>query len=429
MPHSTTLRAIAPSTPPSASSQKGFASAFIFIIVVIFLIVSTAGFFGFRAFRQNTSQEAFKPFNLSTESSSLKISGRNNPFSGRYSAGKCQGEGTTTFTHPPMKIEDIGRIEPYGLMVDAHVIPTSHGYISPVDFHSERDKYPVFAIADGFIVNISHRGQFIGDNQKDRPTDEYQMYFEHSCTFYTYYDLLTSLAPEIEREVGKLTGFEHKQVRIPVKAGQLVGRIGGQTVDFAVWNFEKEPAYFVNPKSYAGDEDRFYLDGMFKYFAEPLRSQLLAKNIRTSQPRTGKVDYDEEGKLVGNWFREGSGGFNGLPGKERKPEYRYWDGHLAIVYDYVYPTQIKFSIGNFEGKAAQFTVKGNSPDPAAVGIDSGQIKYELQSTVSQRSPGGSLAGTVLLQLIEPTKLKLEIFPEKTADQVSGFTAKASIYER
>lgn len=64
------------------------------------------------------------------------------------------------------------------------------------------------------------------------------MYFEHSCTFYSYYDLLTSLSPEIKAEVGELIGFQNKQVRIPVKAGQLVGRIGGQTVDFAVWETE-----------------------------------------------------------------------------------------------------------------------------------------------------------------------------------------------
>lgn len=119
-------------------------------------------------------------------------------------------------------------------MVDAHVIHTSHGYISPANFQSERDAYPVYAIADGAIVHVSHRGQFVSDTKKDKPTDEYQMYFEHSCTFYTYYDLLTSLSPELEAQVGKLTGFEQKQVRIPVKAGQLVGRIGGQTVDFAV---------------------------------------------------------------------------------------------------------------------------------------------------------------------------------------------------
>lgn len=390
------------------------------LLVVIVLIVSAVGFFGFQIFKNNVSKETFDI---------KKVSGKTNPFSQRYSQGKCEGEGTTIFTHPPMKIEDIGSIEPYGIMVDAHVIPTSHGYISPVVFNSPRDVYPVYAIADGTIVHVSHRGQFVGDTHKDRVTDEYQLYFEHSCTFYSYYDLLTSLSAEIEAEVGKLTGFEQKQVRIPVKAGQLIGRVGGQTVDFAVWNFEKEPTYFANPTSYEGDEDRFFLEDMFLHFEEPLKSQLLAKNIRTVEPRSGKVAYDKMGKLVGNWFKKGSNGFRGLKGEQGKIGGRYWDGHLSISYDFIDPTKIKFSIGNFEGKATQFSIVGNSPDPAEIGVESGLVKYELTSTISPDSPPGLPKGTVLLQLIESAKLKLEIFPGKDTNQVSDFTDKALIYER
>lgn len=395
-------------------NQRGFS---VILLIFIVLLVFTAGFFAFQTMKKNTSIEL------------KNISGKSNPFNQRYSRGRCQGEGTRIFTYPPVKIEEIGRIEPYGIMVDAHVIPTSHGYISPIVFNSARDAYPVFAIADGFIVNVSHRGQFVGDNNKDKVTDEYQMYFEHSCTFYSYFDLLTSLAAEIEKEVGTLTGFEQRQVRIPIKAGQLVGRIGGQTVDFAVWNFEKKPAYFANPKSYVGDEDRFFLEDMFFYFEEPLRTQLLAKNRRKVEPRSGRVDYDKEGKLVGNWFREGSNGFTGPKGEQGKPGGRYWDGHLSLSYDYIDPSKIIFSIGNFNGKSAQFNIVGNGPDPATIGVEQGLMKYELLSTVSQNAPDGLFKGTVLLQLLQPSKLKLETFPNIHLDHISGFTSKAQIYER
>lgn len=401
-------------------TQKGFS---VILLVLIVFVVSALGFFGLQLFKKNSPVKNI----LTTEVK--KVSGKSNPFNERYSQGKCEGEGTINFAHSPMKLEDISEILPYGIMTDGHVIPTSHGYFYPAQFNSPRDKYPVYAIADGVIVKISHRGAFVGDNPRDAVTDEYQMYFEHSCSFYSYYDLLTSLSPELEKEVGKMTGFENKGVRIPVKAGQLVGRIGGQTVDFGVWNFEKEPSFFVNPKSYAGDEDRFYLDDMFAYFQEPLKSQLLAKAKRTVEPRSGRVDYDIEGKLVGNWFREGSGGFQGLNSSERKSGDRYWDGHLSISYDFIDPTQIKFSIGNFEGKAAQFSIVGNSPDPATIGVESGLIKYELLSTVSSDKPPGYFKGTVLLQLMDKAKLKLELFPGKKAEDVSGFTSYALLYER
>ncbi len=44
----------------------------------------------------------------------------------------------------------------------------------------------------------------------------------------------------------------------------------------------------------------------FDYFDEPVKSQLLAKSLRIALPVGGKIDYDIDGKLIGNWFREGS---------------------------------------------------------------------------------------------------------------------------
>lgn len=371
-----------------------------------------------------------------------------NQFSQQYSQGKCNGTETVPFTQSPMKIADIGIIEPYGIMVDAHVIPTSHGYISPINFRSERDAYPVYAIADGTIVNVSHRGEFVGEaGGNHNPTDEYQLYFEYSCAFYSYYDLLTSLAPDIAKEVGELKGFDSKLVRIPIKAGQEIGRVGGQTVDFAVWNFNNPPAHFSNPKSYEGDENRFYLDDMFSHFTDEIKSALLSKVARLTEPKTGKVDYDVDGKLVGVWFKEGSGGFRG-PKEAQNKGGRYWDGHLAIVYDFLDPTHIILSIGDFAGTAKQFGVKGNAPDPAAITVDSGLIKYELQQSQyvdSVTKLGVDLSkglnphliaknsdqvmGTVLIQMVEPMKLKLETFPNKTAALVAGFTENARTYVR
>ena len=401
--------------------QKGLSAI---LIIIIVLVVAVGGIFGFLVFSKNGSLSNLQSYDLT------KPAGKSNPFNQRYSRGKCQGEGTVTFTYSPMKIEDIGRIEPYGAMIDAYVIPTSHGYISPLEFYSEQDKYPVFAIADGYIVQVSYRGEAVGDRTTKKVAGDYQMYFEHSCTFYSYYDLLTSLSPGIEKEVDKLTGsFWNKRVRIPVKAGQLVGRIGGRTVDFAVWNFGKEPAYFANPKSYIGDEDRFFLEDMFLYFQEPLKSQLLAKNVRVAEPRSGRVDYDKKGKLVGNWFRVGSGGFVGLQSKQRKVGDRYWDGHLSISYDFIDPTTLKFSIGNFNGKAAQFSIVGNSPDPSTIGVESGIIKYELLSATAPNTPSGLFMGTVLLEVIEQGRLKLELFPDKHANALNSFTNQVLIYER
>lgn len=44
------------------------------------------------------------------------------------------------------------------------------------------------------------------------------------------------------------------------------------------------------------------------------------------------------------------------------------------------------------------------------------------------TPDGVFQGTVLLQLVEPAKMKLELFPGKTAEEVSEFSSEALIYE-
>ena len=377
--------------------------------------------------------------------SSTKENPKQNPYS-QYSQGKCKGSGPVEFTYSPMRPEDVGSVQPYGIMVGAHVIPTDHGYFAPIIFNSPRDAYPVYAIADGYIVRASHRGQSVGDGPKTA-SDEYQLLVEYTCTFYSYYDLLTSLVGDVADKVGKLEGFANKEARIPIKAGQEIGRIGGQTVDFGVWNFELEPAHAANPASYKNHLYRLYLAIIYKYFAEPVKSQLIALSARVVEPKSGTINYDIDGKLVGNWFREGSNGFAGSQNNRSEAGQRYWDGHLTIAYDYVDPSSIKFSIGNYQGEAAQFAVKGNAPDPKDVSAESGMIRYELvQAGYINGDTGGqwelappvanprlqplsTVKGTVLIQMTDDSSLKLELFPEKTAEQVTGFSNEARIYKR
>lgn len=418
--------------------MKKWLVGIVLVILVLVLIIFGRSWYGqARRLKLTTTP--------GSQTVTVKGSPKYNEFSLGASQGKCKGTGTTTFTHLPMNIDDIGSVQPYGVMVGAHVIPTSHGYLYPAHQGGPRDEYPVYAIADSTLVEISHRGQAVGDNtDPNHKTDEYQLWFEHSCTFYSYYDLLTSLSPDLQKVAGTLGTFENKWVRIPIKAGQEVGRVGGQTVDFGVWNFEKQPNYFANPASYEGN--RPFLDDMFASFAPALKTQLLAKDVRTVEPRSGKVNYDIPGKLIGGWFQEGTGGFNGPPHAADNGG-KYWDGHLAIVYDYIDPTSITVSMGNYDGTAKQFSVKGNTPDPATIGVDSGLVKYELvlgkyidgdtgqpwmmsPPIAHPKSVGtGEVQGTILVQMTATDKLKVEIFPNKTAAQITGFDTNAKIYTR
>lgn len=358
-----------------------------------------------------------------------------------WSNSQCQGKGTVTFTHSPMRLEDFSSITPYGLVVDAHVTPIDHLYFNPIDWHSPRDAYEVRAIADGFIVKIGHRMQPVGDQKSNKKTDEWRLDIEHTCDLYSYFDLITSLDPAIAKAVSDILDKQgSKTVRLPIKAGQLVGRIGGQTLDFGVYN-NTQWLNFIVLEHYTREPWKVHTDDPFPYFAEPLRSQLIAKNLRTVEPIAGQIDYDIDGKLIGNWFKEGTNGYAGIN------QQRYWDGHLALLYNHLDPTAIIVSIGDWAGQSKQLAAVGNAPDPKNVGLETGIVKYELvQFDYLDGDTGGpwdkrtpiknpklkpfdQIQGVVLFQIIEDRKLKVETFPGQKASEVSGFTGKEIFYER
>jgi hypothetical protein len=348
-----------------------------------------------------------------------------------YNSAMSTTQGPIRFTHSPVRVEDIGSIVPMGLMVGAHVTPSDHIYLFPKDMKAGPYAYDVFAPADGFITMIQHRTSMEGSTETQRSYDDYRVVIEHSGTFWSYYDLITQLAPDLGEQVrsgiGERGGFRG---RVPVTAGQVIGKIGGRSLDMGVVNYESR-LNFVVPQHYVREPWKIHTVDPFDYFDEVLRGRLLALNVRKVPPLGGKIDYDQDGKLVGNWFLEGTNGYAGA-GDPRG----YWMGHLAIVYHHVDPTKIVISIGDYEGKPRQFWVKGNAPDPAKVGAADGPVKYELiwgrlgsSGQAQVRHDAGEVLGVVLAQVLPDGQLKFEVFPNKTAAHVEGFTSAVRIYER
>jgi hypothetical protein len=350
-----------------------------------------------------------------------------------WSHGTCAGTGPVRYTASPMAVEDIGAIIPLGIMVDAHVTPVDHQYYQPKDMTAGRTRYDVRAPADGTIVHIQRRTIFVGDvSDPNRATDDFRLVIEHSCTFWTYYDLITQLDKTILDQTG---GEPSKMgppilVRVPVKAGQVIGKVGGQTLDIGTVNAEVSLPGFVVPAHYDREPWKIHTVDPFDYFDEPLRSQLLALNPRKVKPYGGRIDFDVDGRLVGNWFRENTNGYAGAQGDSR-----YWSGHLSFVYHHVDTSRVVVSLGDFNGRSRQFFVKGNVPNPAAVSVTTGPVKYELvqmhlgQTGQVYHLDTTKVQGVILVQLAENRKLKVETFADRTADAIPGFTSAAWTYER
>ena len=191
------------------------------------------------------------------------------------SNNKCEGKGSVVLKNLPMKEEDFAFITPYGLMVGAHVTPIDHQYFEPTNRALGRDSYPVYAMADGKIVDMQHR--LISSSN----TDEYRIVFAHTCTFFTYFDLVTSLAPRIKGEFDKNNNNNYASVNIDVKAGELIGYIGGQTLDFAVWNTENILSGFVVPSHYESEAWKIHTTDPYPYYSEELKAIYLKKILHS----------------------------------------------------------------------------------------------------------------------------------------------------
>lgn len=355
----------------------------------------------------------------------------------QLSGGRCEGTDKPKLTDLPMNIEDFSMILPYGLVVGGHVTPIDHQYFSPTNFQSAPDTYDVYAMADARIVDIGTRQHpGFGPNANLTVTD-YRLVFTISCRLFYYYDLVTSLAPDIK------VAFDDqgREIDLPVKAGQLIGKIGGQTLDFAVWDTDKPLTGFIVPEHYGAETWKVYTADPLDYYTDELKAQALSKYIRVAEPVSGKIDYDVDGRLIGNWFQQGTNGYKGVVGEGNG---EYWVGHLAFAPDYIDPTHFIVSIGNWPGEASQFAVKDNAPDPATVSQETGLVKYEL-AQINYRTPSGFwdrasivtpitvepgsiTQGCMLVQLTGERTLKAQAFKGTACSSVAGFT-DAVVYER
>ena len=335
------------------------------------------------------------------------------------------------FNYPPVNLDNVGFIMPLGCMIGNHVTPIDHQYYYAPDFMGPQEiVIDVYSPAAGTITGIQHMGSF------DPSMDDYRLVIQHT-------DTISSIYIHVDNLSEKVAAFappagESVSVNISVFAGEIIGDYSG-SVDFNVVDEDVILTGFIVPESYESESWKIHTPDPFDYFNESIQSQLVEKSLRTAEPIGGKIDYDIDGRLVGNWFQEGTNGYAGLDTAN------YWVGHLAMAYDSIDPEHIIASFGDYSGQPLQFGVKGNMPDPADVSVATGPVKYELVSydyydgaEVWDRASlikglkvknYVNVQGVVLFQLIDDRLLKVEIFPNKVANEVTDFTENVLIYVR
>jgi hypothetical protein len=313
------------------------------------------------------------------------------------------GKGPAVFTVSPVDLDAIERVEPLGRMnaPSGHVIPTEHGGFILKDPSVE---YQLRAPADGIIFEIEYKPG----------SDDYQLRMAHSNTFVSIFDHVTGLSEMVQQglQEGEKIGENAWRVKIFVKAGDVIGKVGGHPdlvvgFDWGVYDRDVNNG-FVKPERY----NLKYIHGthFIPYCEESLKEQYLAKTPRTAEPKTGRFCYDQPGRLVGNWILEGLA--------EADPD-ASWKAALAFAYDFLDPSKVLIGIGGYlVDQPATYVVHGDAPDPADVDPSTGKVVYYLEPY--DTNPDAPKI-TLLVQMVSDEKIKVEAFqgwisnPEFTED--------------
>jgi hypothetical protein len=433
-PPARSVKPLEPKAPKGGSNSKK--KLLISIGIVVGLLVLGGGVFAFTKLNKKEPQ-AYDNSKLTQDQKTLL--NQDDPFTQQHLQG-CK-DTKVSFTHAPVPLEQMGYIIPMGQMSDGHVTPTDHVYVAPLNQSAADNTTDVVMPADGKIIGIGAMpAQYIGDKNQQVAPEDHRVIVQHNCQYVSIFIHIHQLSEKVQSAIGaKLKPNENKQLTLELKAGEKIGKIGGNPVDWTLADAKKKLSGFITPDLYKGESWKIHTIDPIAIYSGSLKDQLVAKSLRTTEPYGGKIDYDKKGALVGNWFREGTNGYMGAS------QDRYYDGHLAVAPHHVDPTATVVSMGNWQGKAAQLVAKAGAPDPAKVTSANGPVKYEL-TDISMAAPNGSqlsgmlvkgakviltgpTKGTVLFQVMDGEKLKFERFPGKTAAQVSGFTSAAQTYVR
>ena len=429
--------------------QKSFPT--VAVIIAVAAIAGVAVLWG--NLPDSYKSQIYNSASKSSPSARTSVSQIKNRLNQEWGQGHCTGRGPVELKFSPVSLSDLKFIIPMGEMVGAHVTPVDHQYWYPTGaargsgLTSNPEHYTVYAPADGNIVSLEHRTEALVEKMGggNAPAeDDYRLIIQHSCSFFTYLIHINKVKPEILAQA-KFRQYDPvlagASTRIPIKAGEVIGTTGDHQFDFAVINTDKVLKGFITPGLYQGEPWKIFTADPFDYFKEPLKNQLLAKLLKTQSPLGGKIDYDIDGRAVGNWFRTGTNGYQGAS------QNRYWDGHLTLAYDSIDTDKIIISTGNFNGRAGQFMVVGNAPDPKDISAGADPVKYELVPYDRTTPTGevwdqasfikdlkvtprpGDTAGVLMIQMTDKRKLKVEAFPGQKPAEITSFTSNAAIYER
>ncbi len=357
--------------------------------------------------------------------------------------GTCSSKpGDATLGAGFANASEIAYIVPMGLMTGAHITPVDHMYVYyPSQQPRTLTDYPVVSPAGGYVRGVS------------KLDSDYRVIIEHSCDVWSIFIHVQTLSGPLASLNSQVTYQKGWSGSIAIKEGEAFATDGGQPgYDYSLHDM-RTTLKGLRPASYAQTETwKLHVVDPFDYTPDPIKTQLLAKDLRGVAPRGGKIDYDTAGVATGNWFVVGTNGYAGDPknnttGPISPTQMRgYWDTHLALAPHPVDPTHFIASVGNYGGNAVQYATEVDPATLTASSIPTALKLYSFELQKADGTPftqdanqaaysagvkvklGTQMVGVLLVQLQADGTLKVEKRPGATASTSTTFGTDVLTYE-
>lgn len=330
------------------------------------------------------------------------------------------------FTALPVNLADLKLVIPLGnLNPPGHTLPTPHLYLNVNDATKQ---YSVFSPGNITLTGVKkyvHGGT----------AEDYSLEMQVGGDYYLYFHHIIGLEPDLLAKIGAINSncqsytigetvhsFCEKTLALPLKAGQLLGKIGGGT---AISKGLDMGLYKRLPT------DQIETLCPIDYFTADLKAKLEAKlGGYAGKPRIpvppvcGTVYQDIPGKLQGVWF---------LSGKPKYPE----DLHIAFVHDNVFRNVPAISVGKsqkgLESGVYTFPLQISRPVNRDFNIQApGAVWCFDQLSRVNGGPAGSIGAdkSIIVEFLTPDKIRVEYRPSCNCScQPGSFTANAVTYDR
>ena len=103
-------------------------------------------------------------------------------------------EGKIIFEHPPVDLDAVEALVPFGLMTGSHVTPVDHQYFQ--NFLEPEREIDVFSPGAGRVVSLQHFGTPVSENPKG-VVDDFRLVIEHTCTISSIFIHIDELIPRL----------------------------------------------------------------------------------------------------------------------------------------------------------------------------------------------------------------------------------------